>query len=84
MTTCPHCGHEFAPTRVGLTEQQRQLVDYIKAYTAKNRGRSPSYDEMRRAMCLASKSGIHRMIVALEERGHVVRIGYRTRTVVAA
>ena len=51
-----------------LTKKQKELLNYIS--TSQNRnGVSPSYDEMRSALNLKSKSGIHRLILALEERG---------------
>jgi repressor LexA len=43
---------------------------------------SPSYDEMKEALGLASKAGVHRMLVALEERGFVKRLPHRARSVV--
>lgn len=77
---CPHCNREIT-IRLGLTEEQRILLDYIRAYGKKNKGRTPSYDEMRRAMVLKSKSGIHRMVKALEERGHIYRLPNRARSI---
>lgn len=82
MTICPHCKKQLSAPRLGLTEEQRQLLDYIKRYRELNRGRSPTYDEMRRAMHLASKSGIHRMVHALIERGHLMAMPNRARVVV--
>lgn len=55
-----------------MTPKQKQLLDYIGGYWQQH-GRAPKYDEMRIHCGLASKSGIHRMIVGLEERGYVVR-----------
>lgn len=63
-----------------VTEQQRRLLDILKAYSAAN-GRMPSFDEMRQAMGLASKSGIHRLIAGLEERGFLRRIPNRARAI---
>jgi repressor LexA len=40
---------------------------------------SPSFDEMKEALDLASKSGIHRLITALEERGFIRRLAHRAR-----
>ena len=45
----------------------------------KNEGVSPSYDEMRNSLNLKSKSGIHRLISALEERGFVKRLAHKAR-----
>lgn len=59
-------------SRRGLTPGQRSLLNFIEAYSA-NRSIMPSFEEMKDAMGLNSKSGIHRMVVALERRGHLVR-----------
>ena len=61
-----------------LTKKQKELLTYIS--TSQNRnGVSPSYDEMRTALHLKSKSGIHRLIIALEERGFVRRLAHKAR-----
>lgn len=61
-----------------LTQRQRQLLQYIERYVA-DRGVPPSFEEMRDALRLRSKSGIHRLIVGLEERGYIRRLPYRAR-----
>ena len=66
---------------LGLTVRQRQLLDFIRAYQIE-KGSPPSFDEMKEAMKLASKYGIHRMVCALEERGHIVRIPHRARCII--
>lgn len=58
--------------RRGLTPGQRSLLNFIEAYSA-SRSIMPSFDEMKDAMGLHSKSGVHRMVVSLERRGHLVR-----------
>ena len=45
----------------------------------KNGGECPSYDEMRQSLNLKSKSGIHRLIAALEERGFLKRLPHKAR-----
>ena len=50
-----------------LTKKQKELLTYIQTFQSKN-GLTPSYEEMKSALNLKSKSGIHRLIV-LEERG---------------
>lgn len=65
----------------GLTPHQRNLLAFVKEFMAE-RGVPPSFDEMKKAMGLASKSGIHRMICALEERGHLFRLPMRARSIV--
>lgn len=57
----------------GLTMQQAKLLGYIRE-CFDICGMAPSFEEMKEAMGLASKSGIHRLITALEQRGHIERI----------
>ncbi|MGE3143946.1 MAG: transcriptional repressor LexA [Hyphomonadaceae bacterium] len=61
-----------------LTSKQRELLLYIHS-RIKETGVSPSFDEMKEALDLASKSGIHRLITALEERGFLRRLAHRAR-----
>lgn len=61
-----------------LTSKQRELLLFIHQ-KIKETGVSPSFDEMRDALDLASKSGIHRLITALEERGFLRRLPHRAR-----
>jgi repressor LexA len=61
-----------------LTEKQFELLKYIHQRVTEN-GISPSYDEMKVAVNLHSKSGIHRLINALEERGYIRRLPNRAR-----
>ena len=61
-----------------LTTKQRELLKFIEERVKAN-GVSPSFDEMRDAVQLKSKSGIHRLIVGLEERGFIRRLPHRAR-----
>ena len=61
-----------------LTQRQLQLLKFIHDYQREH-GVPPSFDEMRAALKLRSKSGIHRLISGLEERGYVRRLAYRAR-----
>jgi repressor LexA len=61
-----------------LTAKQQQLLIYIKQHLDKG-GISPSFEEMKDALDLKSKSGIHRLISALEERGFIRRLPNRAR-----
>lgn len=61
-----------------LTAKQKELLLYIHNHI-KEDGVSPSFDEMKTALNLASKSGIHRLITALEERGFIRRLPHRAR-----
>lgn len=63
-----------------LTKKQYQLLLYIEKYVRET-GTSPSYDEMKEALALRSKSGIHRLITGLEERGFIRRLAHRARAV---
>ena len=61
-----------------LTKKQKQLLNYIGTFQSRN-GVTPSYEEMKDALTLKSKSGIHRLILALEERGFVKRLAHKAR-----
>jgi repressor LexA len=61
-----------------LTQRQHQLLEFIHGYMS-DHGVPPSFEEMRSALQLKSKSGIHRLITGLEERGFVRRLAYRAR-----
>ncbi len=63
-----------------LTQRQLQLLRFIHAYMQEH-GVPPSFDEMRKALKLRSKSGIHRLISGLEERGYIRRLPYRARAI---
>jgi repressor LexA len=61
-----------------LTKKQNELLMFINE-RLKESGISPSFDEMKEALDLRSKSGIHRLITALEERGFIKRLAHRAR-----
>jgi repressor LexA len=61
-----------------LTRKQHELLMFIHE-RMKESGIPPSFDEMKDALDLASKSGIHRLITALEERGFIRRLPNRAR-----
>lgn len=61
-----------------LTRKQQELLYFIHE-RMKETGIPPSFDEMKEALDLASKSGIHRLITALEERGFIRRLPNRAR-----
>ena len=63
-----------------LTEKQHQLLTFLIEHQAEH-DISPSFDEMRRAVGLASKSGIHRLISGLEERGYIRKLANRARAI---
>lgn len=61
-----------------LTRKQYELLLHIHTYLNEH-GVSPSFDEMKEALGLKSKSGIHRLITGLEERGFIRRLPHRAR-----
>lgn len=61
-----------------LTRKQLELLDFIRIRVESD-GVPPSFDEMKDALDLKSKSGIHRLITALEERGFIRRLAHRAR-----
>ena len=61
-----------------LTSKQHELLRFIHDRLGSS-GVSPSFDEMREALALKSKSGVHRLISALEERGFIRRLPNRAR-----
>ncbi|WP_226553271.1 MULTISPECIES: transcriptional repressor LexA [Celeribacter] len=63
-----------------LTKKQLQLLEFINTRMQRD-GVPPSFDEMKEALDLRSKSGIHRLITALEERGFIRRLAHRARAI---
>lgn len=63
-----------------LTRKQRDLLLYIQNHMQES-DIAPSFDEMKDAIGLKSKSGIHRLISALEERGYIRRLQHRARAI---
>jgi repressor LexA len=63
-----------------LTRKQYDLLHFIHTRLQRD-GVPPSFDEMKDALDLRSKSGIHRLITALEERGFIRRLAHRARAI---
>ena len=63
-----------------LTRKQLVLLDFINKRMVRD-GVPPSFDEMKEALDLRSKSGIHRLITALEDRGFIRRLAHRARAI---
>ena len=61
-----------------LTKKQKELFVYLKNYISSN-DISPSFEEMKNALNLKSKSGIHRLITSLEQRGYIKRLKHKAR-----
>lgn len=70
--------HDDAGMGQMLTKKQIQLLEFIQKRMARD-GVPPSFDEMKDALDLRSKSGIHRLVTALEERGFIRRLPHRAR-----
>ncbi len=63
-----------------LTTKQKELLVFINDRLQAT-GVPPSFDEMKEALSLQSKSGVHRLIIALEERGFIRRLPHRARAI---
>ncbi len=61
-----------------LTKKQKELFEFLSGYITKN-NISPSFEEMKDAVNLKSKSGIHRLITSLEQRGFIKRLKHKAR-----
>ena len=61
-----------------LTKKQKELFDFLNEYIAEYKI-SPSFEEMKKAVNLKSKSGIHRLITSLEQRGFIKRLKHKAR-----
>ncbi len=61
-----------------LTKKQKELFIYLKTFISNNEI-SPSFEEMKNAVNLKSKSGIHRLITSLEQRGYIKRLKHKAR-----
>src|SRR5688572_1913797 len=75
FSLCSDSAHRGTPM---LTRKQHELLMFIHE-RMKEAGIPPSFDEMKDALDLRSKSGIHRLITALEERGFIRRLPNRAR-----
>jgi SOS-response transcriptional repressor LexA len=67
-------------TGSGLTRRQLQTACFIQAYINEH-GISPSYDEIMADIGIASKSGVHRLVEALERKGIITRTPYVVRSI---
>lgn len=67
-----------AHSPIGLTRRQKKLLEFVRAYNAEHQ-MMPTFEEMMAGLGIKSKSGIHRLLTALESRGHVQRDRYHAR-----
>lgn len=65
---------------MNLTARQRDLMLFLQSYEDEHQA-CPSFDEMKAALGILSKSGVHRLITALEERGFIRRLHHRARSI---
>ena len=63
---------------IGLTHKQRDCLSFIRSYTDEH-GACPSFQQMADALDLGSKGAVSRLILALEERGHIRRLPGKVR-----
>jgi repressor LexA len=67
---------------MGLTERQAEVLAYLRSYMKVTGGEeAPSFDEIMLACDFRSKSDIHRVMIALEARGHIRRMFGRARAI---
>lgn len=64
-----------------MTSQQAILLQFIDGYMTQHHGRAPSFDEMKDALGLRAKSGVHRVLSGLAERGYIVRRRHSARNI---
>jgi repressor LexA len=63
-----------------MTKRQKEALDFIRSFDATNEI-APTFDEIRTGLGLASKSGVHRLVTGLEERGLIKRLPHRARSI---
>lgn len=63
----------------GLTHSQLAAKTFLSEYIDEHEV-SPTYKEIKEALKLTSNSEVHRVVIALEERGHITRLPFRART----
>jgi hypothetical protein len=78
-------GQSPAPKRTGLTAQQSNVLNFVTGFQAE-RGYSPAYHEIARGVGIASKSGVHRLVHALIDRGalRMIPAGKRSLSTIEA
>jgi SOS-response transcriptional repressor LexA len=67
-------------SKFGLTRSQKECLAFIEGYI-KQHDCPPSYDEIAEGLGLKSKSGVHRLVHALAERGHIILSPNRARSI---
>lgn len=72
---------ETQAKRFGLTPKMHECLVFIRDYIRETGGPSPSYDEIKNGLGLASKAGVHRLVGSLEARGYIRRISNAPRSI---
>ena len=67
--------------RYGLTPRQRDVLDFIEAYAGEHQGITPTYDEIVTGLGLTSKGRAYRLVEALAQRGYIIRLFNRPRSI---
>lgn len=73
---------QLAPSTGGMTDRQIDALEFIKAYARARDGLTPSFTEIMEGIGLHSKAGVHRLVVALKERGFIDQIPGKARSIV--
>lgn len=68
-------------TAVGLTDKQREVLDFLRAWAKEHDGQTPSYRQIAEGVELVSLSGVLRLLKGLEERGYISRMEQRPRSI---
>lgn len=80
----PSLAHEvarqLASNSGGLTKRQADTLGFIRSYHSEH-GITPTYSEIRDHLGIASKSGVNRIVVGIEDRGFIRRIPHRARSI---
>lgn len=83
---CPHCSmplvkNELRYARVGVTRRMLDCLEAVRLFSAAM-GRAPSFGEIALMLGITSKSGVHRLISSLQERGWLKRTAKRANSIV--
>ena len=68
-------------TAFGMTGREREALTFIKSYARSHGGSMPSLSEIAGGLGLKARSGAHRIVLSLEDRGHLVRLKNRHRSI---
>ena len=66
---------------MGLTQRQRDTLEFIASYQVSHGGLSPSFDEIMNGIALKGKSGVQRLVVGLQDRGYIRYLPNKARSI---